>query len=172
MVFLYMALVSPLLDLTEKWTVELAQKQKLLEHKKALLAKKGQLNKAEQSLTAYLNQLESRFLDGSNAAMAASNLQDILKNLAATEGVSLLSTKVLPPRETGTYIEVPISVQLTGNIAQVLSILYNLEYQKKYLYVTELEIQAPRRRVKQDQSDSPLRVNLEVAGIIKKRVQI
>jgi Tfp pilus assembly protein PilO len=167
-----MALVSPLLDLTEQWTVELAQKQKLLEHKEALLAKKVQLNKAEQSLTAYLNQLESRFLDGSNAAMAASNLQDILKNLAATEGVSLLSTKVLPPRETGTYIEVPISVQLTGNIAQVLSILYNLEHQKKYLYVTELEIQAPRRRVKQDQSDSPLRVNLVVAGIIKKRVQI
>lgn len=172
LVLIYLALVSPLLDLTEQWNAKLVQKQKLLEHREALLAKKAQLDKAEQILTASLTRLESRFLDGGNAAMAASNLQDILKNLAATEGVRVLSTKILPPREVGTYIEVPISVQLTGNIGQVLSILFNLEHQKKHLFIPELEIQAPRRRVKQDQDDSPLRVHLVVSGVIKKRIQI
>lgn len=172
LILVYVALISPLLDLTEHWNAELAQKQQLLEHREALLAKKAQLDKVEKILTTSLNRLESRFLDGGNAAMAASNLQDILKNLAATEGVRLLSTKILPPREVGTYIEVPISVQLTGNIGQVLTILYNLEHQKKYLFLPELEIQASRRRVEQKQSDSPLRVHLVVAGLMKKRVQI
>lgn len=168
-VLVYLALVSPLLDLTERWNAQLAQKQKLLEHREALLAKKAQLGKAEEVLSAALTRLESRFLDGSNAAMAASSLQDILKNLAATEGVRLLSTKILPPREVGAYVEVPISVQLTGDINQVLYILYNLEHQKKYLFIPELEIKASRRRVKQD---TPLRVQLVVAGLMKKRVQI
>lgn len=169
LLLVYLALVSPLLDLTEHWNAQLAQKRKLLEHREALLARKAQLGKAEDVLSAALTRLESRFLDGANAAMAASSLQDILKNLTATEGVRLLSTKILTPREVGTYVEVPISIQLMGDINQILYILYNLEHQKKYLFIPELEIKAPRRR---GRGEGSLRVHLVVAGLMRKRVQI
>jgi hypothetical protein len=81
--------------------------------------------------------------------------------------VQLTSTKIMQPGEAGPYIEVPIQVQLSGTIDQLLTILYSLEHHQKLLFMPEMEINAPRWMVKGKQAGL-LQVNLVVAGVIKK----
>ena len=78
--------------------------------------------------------------------MAAADLQEILKNLIKTSGAQSLAIKVLPPKERGPYQEVPILVQLTASIDQLLNILYQVEHNPKLLVVAELISMSPAPR--------------------------
>jgi type II secretory pathway component PulM len=165
----YLAVVSPLMSLEESWSQELVQKRQLMVKYDSLIAGKDRVAQANQAMKAALTRTESQFLSGSNAAVASADLQEILKNLTRDHGVQMTSTKVLQPREAGSYLEVPIQVQLSGNISQLLTVLYNLEHHKKLLFIPELEINAPRwmAGVK---AESMLQINMVVSGVIKKGV--
>ena len=169
LLLVYLVIISPLLSLEDSWTQELSRQRQLLVKYQSLIQSKAQVLKANQEMKAALARTESQFLSGSGAAVASAELQEILKNLTRDHGVQLTSTKVLTPREAGLYLEVPVQVQLSGNVAQLLTILYHLEHHKKLLFIPDLEINAPRWRVGA-QTDSPLQVNLVVSGVIKKGV--
>jgi type II secretory pathway component PulM len=165
----YLAIVSPLMSLEESWSQELVRKRQLMVKYESLIAGKDRVAQANQAMKAALTRTESQFLSGSNAAVASADLQEILKVLTRDHGVQMTSTKVLQPRDAGSYQEVPIQVQLSGNISQLLTVLYNLEHHKKLLFIPELEINAPRwmAGVK---AESMLQVNMVVSGVIKKGV--
>ena len=169
LLLVYLAVVSPLLYLEDSWSQELARKRQLLARYQSLIQSKAQVLQANQSMKAALARTESQFLSGSSAAVASADIQEILKNLTREHGVQLTSTKVLTPREAGQYLEVPVQVQLSGNVGQLLTILYHLEHHKKLLFIPELEINAPRWMVG-GKTESPLQVNLVVSGVIKKGV--
>jgi Tfp pilus assembly protein PilO len=167
----YLAVVSPLLSLEDSWTQEAAQKRLLLAKYQSLIQIKAQVQQANKEMKAALARTESQFLSGSGAAVASAELQEILKNLARDHGVQLTSTKVLTPREAGLYLEVPVQVQLSGNVGQLLTIIYHLEHHKKLLFIPDLEVNAPRWMVgKGSGAESALQVNLVVSGVIKKGV--
>jgi type II secretory pathway component PulM len=165
----YLAVVSPLMSLEESWSQELVQKRQLMVKYESLIASKDRVGQANQAMKAALTRTESQFLSGGNAAVASADLQEILKNLTRDHGVQMTSTKVLQARDAGSYLEVPIQVQLSGNISQLLTVLYNLEHHKKLLFIPELEINAPRwmAGVK---AESMLQINMVVSGVIKKGV--
>ncbi len=145
----------------------MARRSQVLAKYQALVNSKTRITKANQALKAALASAESQFLDGSNAAVAASDLQEIIKTLARDHGVQLTSTKIMSTREAGPYLEVPVQVQFTSSIDQMLDILYHLEHHKKLLFIPEVEINAPRT-AKGDESGSTLQINLVVSGITKK----
>jgi hypothetical protein len=148
-----------------------ARKRQLLAKYQGLVQIKAQVLKANQEMKAALTRAETQFLSGSGAAVASAELQEILKNLARDHGVQLTSTKVLTPREAGRYLEVPVQVQLSGNVGQLLTIIYHLEHHKKLLFIPDLEINAPRWMVgKGTGHENVLQVNLVVSGVIKKGV--
>jgi Tfp pilus assembly protein PilO len=165
----YLAMVNPLLNLSDAWSQELAHRRLILAKYQALVASQARIVKANQAIKRALTLTEKQFLDGSNAAVAASALQEILKGLARDHGVQLTSTKILPPREVGPYLEVPVQVQFMGTIDQVLIILYHLEHHKKLLFIPQLEINAPRW-VKGEKGGAHLQVNLIISGVIKRGV--
>jgi type II secretory pathway component PulM len=166
-IFLYAAVVNPLLNLEESWSRELAVRSRTLSQYEKLRQYKGRVLEANQAMKATLARTEAQFLSGSNPAVASADLQEILKNLAKEQGVQLSSAKVLPAREAGPYLEVPVQVQLTASLSQLVSLLYHLEHHKKLLFIPDLEISAPRF-VKGDQPEVPLQVNLVISGVIKK----
>lgn len=162
-------MVSPLLDLEESWGRELARQRQLLAKYQSLIAMQARIDQGNQAMITALAQTETRFLSGANPAVASADLQEILKNLAREQGVLMTSAKVLAPRETGPYLEVPIQVQYSGNISQMLNFLYHLEYHKKLLFIPELEINAPRSSGGQKETPA-LQINMVVSGVIKKGV--
>jgi type II secretory pathway component PulM len=167
-VLAYVLVISPLLDLKDSWALELDKKVMLLEKYKALERDKQGVNRAYQNLQKTLAQAEGQLLVGTNPAVASADLQEILKNLTRTLGVQVNSTKVLPPQESGAYLEVPIEVQMSCTIDQLVMMLYRLEHHEKLLVITELDINSPRRRRRVQSEDSTLRANLVVEGLMKK----
>ena len=164
----YALVISPMLDLKDSWAKDLDKKARLLQKYKALEKDQQAVSRAFQNMQKALAQAEGQLLTGTNPAVASADLQEILKNLTRTLGVQVNSTKVLPPQESGAYLEVPIEVQLSCTIDQLVLMLYRLEHHEKLLLVTELDINAPRRRRRVQQDDSTLRAHLVVEGLIKK----
>jgi len=165
---LYLVLVYPLLALNSNWAEDLTRKRQLLARYQALQANKQKVGQAFQTLKGAVAQMEGQFLAGGNPAVASADLQEILKNVTGAHGVQMTSTKVMQPRDAGSYQEVPVQVQLSGTVTQLLTILYHLEHHKKLLFIPELEINAPRWMSKQKDTDQMLQVNLVVTGLIKK----
>jgi hypothetical protein len=165
----YVLVISPLLDLKDSWARELDKRATLLQKYKALEKDKQAVARAYQNMQKALAQAEAQMLTGTNPAVASADLQEILKNLTRTLGVQVNSTKVLPPQESGVYLEVPIEVQMSCTIDQLVMMLYRLEHHEKLLVITELDINAPRRhRRRHVQDDSTLRAHLVVEGLMKK----
>ncbi len=167
LLLLYLAVLSPIFSLEESWSQDLARKRQLLVKYQALLDNKAKVDQAHKAMKAAIGQMEGQFLSGANPAVAAADLQEILKNLTSSHGVNLTSTKILAPREAGSYLEVPVQVQISGSVAQLVTIVYNLEHHKKFLFITELEVNAPRWIAGTQKDAGALQVNLVVSGIIK-----
>lgn len=168
---LYLAVISPIISLEEHWTQELTRNRQILVKYQSLLQNKERVAQANKAAKTALAQAEGQFLTGANPAVAAADLQEILKNLTSAHGVNLTSTKILQSREAGAYLEVPVQVQISGTVAQLVTILYNLEHHKKLLFISELEINAPRWMAGQQRDAQPLQINLVVSGVIKKGVE-
>jgi heme exporter protein D len=167
LVLVYLAVVSPLLNLADSWNQELEQRSRVLAKYRALVGSRARIAKANQAIKSALTGAEGQFLDGSNAAVAASDLQEIIKTLAREHGVQLTSTKILPTQEAGPYLEVPVQIQFTSSIGQMLDILYSLGHHKKLLFIPEVEISAPRT-MKAEESGEFLQINLVVSGVTRK----
>jgi type II secretory pathway component PulM len=168
LVVFYFVLVYPLLALESSWSQDLAHKRQLLVRYQALRQSKGKVAQALQALKNTVGQMEGQFLAGGNAAVASADLQEILKNITGAHGVQMTSIKVLQPRNAGPYQEVPVQVQLSASVTQLLTVLYHLEHHKKLLFIPELEINSPRWMTSQKDRNPMLQVNLVVTGLIKK----
>lgn len=169
LILFYLVVVNPLLSLEEAWNQELASRSRILTKYQSLLASKSRIIVANKAMKAALARTEVQFLSGSSPAVASADLQEILKNLTKEHGVQMTSAKVLPPREAGPYLEVPVQVQLTATTSQLVTLLYHLYHHKKLLFIPDLDINAPRW-VRGDKKDVPLRINMVISGVIKKGV--
>lgn len=165
---LYFVLVYPLLALERSWSEDLARKRQLLVRYQGLLAGKKKVALALKALKNTVGQVEGQFLAGGNPAVASADLQEILKNVTNAHGVQMTSTKVLQPRDAGPYQEVPVQVQLSASVTQLLTVLYHLEHHKKLLFIPDLEINSPRWMAARKDKTPMLQVNLVVTGLIKK----
>ncbi len=174
LLLLWVLVILPLQALEDSWSQELKHKQVLLAKYQALQKDKAQVARTAQEVKRALAQAEGQLLSGGNPAVASADLQEILKNLTKTLGVQVTSTKVLPPQESGSYLEIPVEVQMACSIDQLVGMLYRLENHQKLLLVTQLEVNAPRRRralpgsAMSPQEAQPLRAVLVVEGLIKK----
>jgi type II secretory pathway component PulM len=169
LILFYLAVVNPLLSLGDSWSQELANQTRILNKNQNLLKSKNRVLEANKAMKAALTRTEGQFLSGANPALASADLQEILKNLAKEQGVQMTSAKVLPTREAGPYLEVPVQVELTATINQIVSLLYHLEHHKKLLFIPDLDINAPRW-VKMEKQDIPLQISMVISGVIKKGV--
>jgi type II secretory pathway component PulM len=167
LILLYLAVVSPLLSLEDSWSQELASQSKVLDKYKNLLSGKNRVIEANKVMKAALGRVEGQFLAGANPAVASADLQEIMKNLAKEQGVQMTSAKVLPTREAGPYLEVPLQVQLVATISQLVTLLYHVEHHKKLLFIPDLDINAPRW-IRGANKDVSLQINLVISGVIKK----
>jgi type II secretory pathway component PulM len=169
LILFYLAVVNPLLSLEDSWNQALVSRNKLLSKYQSLLKSKNRVIEANKAMKAALTRTEGQFLSGSNPAVASADLQEILKNLAKEQGVQMTSAKVLPPREAGLYLEVPVQVELAATINQLVTLLYHLEHHKKLLFIPDLDINASRT-VAGGNKEVPLQISMVISGVIKKGV--
>jgi Tfp pilus assembly protein PilO len=163
----YVLIIEPLINLAADWSREVKQKELELAYYQEVLKNKNNVAARLQSLQTMLSATNKQMLSGTNSAVAAADLQEILKNLLKTYGTTVLAINVQPPKERGSYLEIPILVQMNSNIQQLFKILYHLEHNQKFIQVLEINI---ARTEETNEQNTNLRADLIVAGIIKKGV--
>jgi general secretion pathway protein M len=106
--------------------------QQLLAQRPALERTIEQLE-AEHPIAPYL-------LEGSNAALAAANLQRRLQEIAAEHGARVVSVQVQTTEKEGPLERVSIQARLQADSPGFRDTLYDLEAGKPYLFIDSLSI--------------------------------
>jgi general secretion pathway protein M len=128
---------------------------------------------AGDSIRAALNQAKKsngrkHFLTNTGAALAASEIQEIAKNLIDANGGKLISMQIAPSKEEDGYRRVSVNVQLTGSMAALRQILYTVETMQPYLLVDNMSVRAQLisrfRRPASDNDQPDLMVGFDLSG--------
>ena len=112
-------------------------------------------------VTTKLERQTQRLLPGGTAALAASELQRIVKKIAAAANVDVRSESVPPPIELTGLQEVPIERTVAGSIRDTVELLSKIEQTSQLLTVKD-------RKVRVVAVDQPREVltTLTVAGYL------
>lgn len=112
------------------------------------------------------------YLQGPSDALAAAQLQDLVKGVVETAGGELRSTRILPAEiveaSSGTR-RAALRVQVIVSIDGLAEVLYELEAGQPYVLIDELSIrsQRERRRRGEPEGEPRLDVSLELSGFVR-----
>src|SRR5262249_40035501 len=109
------------------------RRQDLVGRKAAIVAELEATNQRLESLS-------ERFLPAGTPAVAASELQKLLKGMAAQASTDVRSERILPPVERGDLLEIPIEIAVSGEIRQLVDLLALIDRAPKLLAVQDLKV--------------------------------
>jgi Tfp pilus assembly protein PilO len=112
----------------------------LLGRRYDLLARKGTITRDLEMTNQRLAQLADRFLPGATPAVAASELQKLVKDLAAQAKTEVRSERILPAVERGELLEVPIEVTVSGEVGDLVTLLRQLDTTPRLLNIQDVRI--------------------------------
>jgi general secretion pathway protein M len=112
------------------------------------------------------------FLQGTNDALVAAQIQNRVKALTEAAHGELKSTQVLPVQDEGKYRRISIRVQLTVDLPAAQRLLYGVETASPLLFLDNLDMRAhlaDRRRDRGNASsdDSMLDLRFDVYGYVR-----
>ena len=149
---------------------QLEVKYQQLENQNRYLGRGKELEEQFKVLRARLKDLESSLLEGDTAPVTASALQETVREIAAKEGVQIVATRVLNPEPVGSFLKVPIQVEVDGAVEQVTSLIKGIDSAGKLLVVKELTIRSLRPRARRRrqrrarEANKGLRASMVIAG--------
>ena len=124
-----------------------AQEAELIPVREARLERRRALIAQHSALTAELADADKRvaaeslrLLQGPTPPLAASELQKLIKDLAATVGVEVRSERVLPTVDRTGLVEVPIEITVAGGIRESVNLLSRIDQTAKLLTVQDFKM--------------------------------
>lgn len=153
--------IEPILERQRATAELLPVREQILARRTDLLARKATLAAELDATRARLAAFDERFLPGATPAVAASELQKLVKEVAAQAGTQVRSERILPTVERGALLEIPIEIAVAGEIRQVVDLLARLERASKLLAVQDLKV-----RVINPAQPRELLVTLALSGFI------
>lgn len=115
-------------------------RQQILARRQELVARRASITAELEATNQRIEQLSGRFLPGATPAVAASELQKLVKEVAAAATTEIRSERIMPPVERGELLEVPIEIAVSGEIRQLVDLLSRLERVPKLLTVQDLKV--------------------------------
>jgi Tfp pilus assembly protein PilO len=153
--------VQPLAE-REQATSELVPgRAQALARRLDLLARKQAIVQELQAVNAEIERRAARFLTEAAPAVAASELQNLTKEMAAQANTQIRSERILPPVERGEMLEIPVEIAVSGEIRHLVDLLARLEGAEKLLTVQDLRV-----RVVNVSQPRELLATLTVSGFI------
>ena len=115
-------------------------REEVLARRRALVARKPAVAADIQAIDQRIDQLSSRFLTAATPAVAASELQNIAKEMTTAAKTETRTERIMPPVERGELLEIPIEISISGEVRQIVEMLDRLERAPKLLRVNELKV--------------------------------
>jgi len=82
------------------------------------------------------------FLKSSVPALAASEVQEMVKVMVENNGGKLASIQILEPNIDGNYRKVTVNIQMSARISAAQKIFYAIETQRPYLFLDNVSIRS------------------------------
>jgi Tfp pilus assembly protein PilO len=115
-------------------------REQILVRRQELVARKAAITAELEATNNRLEALSTRFLPAATPAVAASELQKLVKDMAAQAATEVRSERILPPVERGELLEIPLEITVSGDIRQLVDLLARLDQAPKLLAVQDLRV--------------------------------
>lgn len=140
LVALYLYVVEPLVNRARDLTALAPAREATLESRRLLVAQRPRLTEELAEATQALDTLATRLLPGPTAPLAASELQKVVKDVAAAANVEVRSERVMPTVDMTGLQEVPIELTVAGTIRETVALLYQIEHTPRLLTVKDVKV--------------------------------
>jgi hypothetical protein len=127
-----------------------------------MVAQREPLIAEREALAQQVEAASAGFLAGPTAPLAASELQKLVKELAAAAEVDVRSERVMAPVDLAGILEIPIELTVACTTRQVVTLLTRLEQTPRLLRVKDLKI-----RVAAPGQPRELLTTLTVSGYLR-----
>jgi len=153
--------INPLLAKSTATADLVPERERLLVRRMDLLARRNQIAAELEEANARVDRLNGRLLTAAAPAVAASELQKLVKDMAAEARTDIRSERILPPEERGELLEIPVEIAVSAEIRQLVDLLARVEGAQKLLTVKDLRV-----RVVNVSQPKELLATLTVSGFI------
>jgi len=141
------AIAMPIWSVNAAYRHDIEQMQDRLQELRRIAASGSELRpRYEQVLAAQLN--AGHYLKSSTEAVAAAELQRMLKDLASTSGTQMLSTQILPADAADQYVRVGLRARLRGTLPGIVATIHAIETHQIFLFLDNVSLRDssdPRR---------------------------
>jgi Tfp pilus assembly protein PilO len=139
-VALYFYVVEPMVGRSRELAELAPAREATLEARRRLIAQRTRLIAELAEATRILEEQTARLLPGPTAPLAASDLQRVVKEVAAGANVDVRSERVLPPTELAGLQEVSIELTVAGSIRDTVALLSQIERTSRLLTVKDVKV--------------------------------
>ena len=151
---------------------DIALREKQLVKYQRMFQSSGDLEKEVAALKGILKQGESGLLTGKTPALAAADIQKVMREMAEKSQVEIKRVRVLKPEDVGGshYLSIPVQLTIRATVRHLKELLYQIMTSSKYLTVEKVGITVTRRRLRRDKTQQAESVNADITvnGFLKK----
>ncbi len=150
-------------------TGDIALKKKQLVKYQRMFQSSGDLKKEVSLLKGTLNQVEAGLLTGKTPALAAADIQKIVREMAKKSQVEIKRVRVLKPEDVGGshYLSIPVQLSIAGATRQLKEFLYQILTSSKYLTVQKVGIIVRIRQTRGKKITEHVSADITVNGFLK-----
>ena len=147
-------------------------KKKQLFKYQRILQSSGDLEKRVALTKTIVGRAESGLFTGKTPALAAADIQKVIREMAKKSQMEIKSIRVLKPQDVDEshYLSIPVEFVAIGVIRQLKEFLYRIRAAPKYLTVQKVKTSVVLRRNRRTKSQKLERVtsNITINGFLKR----
>jgi Tfp pilus assembly protein PilO len=113
-----------------------------LEQRQAQISQRAALERELGEVSGRVDAERARLLNGPTPAVAAAELQKLVRDMGMNSGMEIRSQRLLTDTKKEGLQEVPIEVTAAGGIRESLNFLYQLERTPKLVTVRDVKLRA------------------------------
>ena len=159
----------PFVRLSALETTMAQNRAELLELRKEI-TREGELRKENSALATADPNARLLLIEGETTGIAGANLQKLLTGLITQHGGKATSLQILPPKEDGNLVRIPMSLSIRVDMDGLRDVIHSLETSTPLIFIDDIAIRAEsfEFRVPDPHYMGPLDVTLQVSGYAHK----
>ena len=134
--------ILPMVEATRRMKEEIALKRKVLLKYSEFLQKRKTVEEELGRVQKRYEEVQQRFLPGETPQLSAANLQEVLKKLLETNGMTIRSFRILEPKDISMYRRISIHIDFNpvNNLLSLVQFIYDIEHHDKELMISEMDL--------------------------------
>ena len=163
MVIIFTLTIAPLWALNRHYLDTIDQHERHLEILQRTVAAGSELRSRHEQLKRMLAS-NRHYLKSSTEALAAADLQGIIKRISRAKDMEVLSTQILPTTEESDFIGVTLKVRMRGKLENMVRVFHALETGQPYLFLDNISVRSRLQRSRKANFVQMLDVEFDLIG--------